>query len=99
MDGHFSICNALLPEAAGLASYIPMGGFSIFPGWPLNTMQFHNPLEIEMPQNSKDSKGGKPHPVKETSQSGGKNPGKGSADQKTGSPAGSQTKGEKKTTP
>lgn len=52
-----------------------------------------------MSQNTKDSKGGKTHPVKETPESGGKKPGKGSADHKQDSPAGSQSKGEKKTTP
>ena len=51
-----------------------------------------------MSQNAKDSQGGKTHPVKDTADSGGKKSDKGSADQKTGSPAGSQNKGEKKTT-
>ena len=52
-----------------------------------------------MPQNTKDSKGGKTHPVKDTADSGGKKSDKGSADDKSGSPTGSQNKGEKKTTP
>lgn len=52
-----------------------------------------------MSQNAKDSKGGKTHPVKDTADSGGKKSDKGSADQKPGSPAGSQNKGKKKTTP
>ena len=52
-----------------------------------------------MPQNTKDSKGGKNKPVKDTHPSGGKRADKGSADNKSGSPTGSQNKGEKKTTP
>lgn len=52
-----------------------------------------------MPQNTKDSKGGKNQPVKDTAASGGKRSDKGAADRKTGSPVGSQNKGEKKTTP
>jgi len=52
-----------------------------------------------MPQNTKDSKGGKNKPVTDTSPIGGKRTDKGSADNKSGSPAGSQNKGEKKTTP
>lgn len=52
-----------------------------------------------MPQNTKDSQGGKNHPVKETGASDAKKSDKGAADQKSGSPAGSQNKGEKKTTP
>lgn len=52
-----------------------------------------------MPQNTKDSKGGKSHPTKDTGANPGKHAGKGSADQRSGSPAGSQNKGEKKTTP
>lgn len=52
-----------------------------------------------MPQNTKDSNGGKNKPVKENATSGGKRSDKGSADNKTSSPAGSQNKGEKKTTP
>ena len=51
-----------------------------------------------MPQNTKDSSGGKSQPVKETSGNGGTGS-KGSADRKPNSPAGSQNKGEKKTTP
>ena len=51
-----------------------------------------------MPQNTKDNKGGKNHPVKDTG-AGGKHAGKGKADNKPGSPVGSQNKGEKKTTP
>lgn len=52
-----------------------------------------------MPQNTKDSQGGKNKPVKDTGANPGKRDGKGSADNKSGSPAGSQNKGEKKTTP
>ncbi len=52
-----------------------------------------------MPQNSKDSKGGKTHPVKETADPGGKKSDKGTADKKPESPTGSHNKGEKKTTP
>lgn len=52
-----------------------------------------------MPQNTKDSNGGKTHPVKDTGSNGTKKSDTGSADQKSGSPAGSQNKGEKKTTP
>ena len=52
-----------------------------------------------MPQNTKDSQGGKTSPVKDTGANPGKTGGKGTADNKAGSPAGSQNKGEKKTTP
>lgn len=52
-----------------------------------------------MPQNTKDSNGGKTKPVKDTAANGGKHPDKGSADNKSGSPTGSHNKGEKKTTP
>ncbi len=52
-----------------------------------------------MPQNTKDSHDGKSAPVKDTGANGGKTGGQGKADQKPGSPAGSQNKGEKKTTP
>lgn len=52
-----------------------------------------------MPQNTKDSNGGKNKPVKETESNGGRATDKGPADNKSGSPAGSQNKGEKKTTP
>ena len=52
-----------------------------------------------MPQNSKDSNGGKTHPVKETADGGGKKSDKGTADKNPGSPTGSHNKGEKKTTP
>ncbi len=52
-----------------------------------------------MPQNTKDSQGGKNNPVKDTSANGAKRTDKGSADNKARSPAGSQNKGEKKTTP
>jgi hypothetical protein len=51
-----------------------------------------------MPQNTKDNNGGKSAPVKDTGANGGSATGKGKADQKSGSPAGSQNKGEKKTT-
>lgn len=51
-----------------------------------------------MPNNSKDSNGGKSHSHKDTS--GGNKTGKsGPANEKPGSPTGSQGKGEKKTTP
>jgi hypothetical protein len=52
-----------------------------------------------MPQNTKDNHGGKNQPVKDTGANGAKRSDKGSADTKAGSPAGSQNKGEKKTTP
>jgi len=52
-----------------------------------------------MPQNTKDSNGGKNHPVKSTGANGGKSADKNSADRKSNSPVGSQKKGEKKTTP
>ncbi len=52
-----------------------------------------------MPQNAKDSKGGKSHPTKETGANGGKKDDKGSADRKSDSPTGSHHKGDKKTTP
>ena len=52
-----------------------------------------------MPQNTKDSNGGKNKPVTDTGLNGGKRTDKGSADNKSRSPAGSQNKGEKKTTP
>lgn len=55
--------------------------------------------ETRMPQNTKDSKGGKNKPVRDTGANGGKRTDKGSADGETASPAGSQKKGEKKTTP
>lgn len=51
-----------------------------------------------MPQNTKDNNGGKNAPVQDTAVKGGKDVGKGKADQKLGSPAGSQNKGKKKTT-
>lgn len=43
--------------------------------------------EPQMPQNTKASKGGKDKPVKDTDPTGGKGTGKGSADNKSGSPA------------
>jgi len=52
-----------------------------------------------MPQNTKDSRGGKNQPVKDTGTQGARRSDKGSADNKSSSPAGSQKKGEKKTTP
>ena len=52
-----------------------------------------------MPQNTKDNKGGKSHPAKDTGANGGKVAGTGKADQNPRSPGGSQNKGEKKTTP
>lgn len=52
-----------------------------------------------MSQNTKDSNGGKSHLAKDTGTKDAKKSDKGSADQKSGSPAGSQNKGEKKTTP
>ena len=51
-----------------------------------------------MPQNTKDNNGGKSSPVKDTAPKGGITGGNGKADQKVGSPAGSQNKGKKKTT-
>ena len=60
-------------------------------------MGIHTQQELQMPQNTKDSKGGKNHPVKDTGTKDAKKSDKGgSADQKAGSPAGSQNKGEKK---
>ena len=52
-----------------------------------------------MPQNTKDSNGGKNQPVKDKGANGGKRSDKGSADNKAGSPADSQNKGVRKTTP
>ena len=52
-----------------------------------------------MPQNTKDSKGGKNQPAKDTAANGGKRSANEPAESKSGSPAGSQNKGEKKTTP
>lgn len=52
-----------------------------------------------MTQHSKDSKGGKNKPVKDTATPGVKLADKASADSKSVSPAGSHNKGEKKTTP
>lgn len=52
-----------------------------------------------MPQNTKDSMGGKNKPVRDTGAKAGKRQDKGSADNKSGSPTGSHNKGEKKTTP
>lgn len=52
-----------------------------------------------MPQNTKDSKSGKTKPVKDTSPGGAKRTDPGKADNKSDSPAGSQNKGEKKSTP
>ena len=52
-----------------------------------------------MPQNTKDSKGGKNKPVKDTGAIAGKRTDKGSSDNKSVSPAGAQNRGEKKTTP
>ncbi|MCZ2496337.1 hypothetical protein GN316_06165 [Xylophilus sp. Kf1] len=51
-----------------------------------------------MPQNTKDSKGGKSQSVKDTAAKGGTTA-RGSANEKPNSPAGSHNKGEKKTTP
>ena len=99
MDGQLSICNALLPKVDGSVSYRAMRGFSVSSIVVLHNISQTHPKEFDMSQNTKDSKGGKTHPVKETPESGGKKPGKGSADHKQDSPAGSQSKGEKKTTP
>lgn len=52
-----------------------------------------------MPQNTKDSSGGKNHPARETGADGGKNSDKESANKKSDSPTGSHNKGEKKSTP
>ncbi len=52
-----------------------------------------------MPQNTKDSHGGKTQPAKDTGANPGTDKGKGKADKKSGSPTGSQNKGKKKTTP
>lgn len=51
-----------------------------------------------MPNNTKDNNGGKSHPTKNAT-GGNKTGQSGPADKKSGSPAGSQGKGEKKTTP
>lgn len=64
----------------------------------LGRVKFHQ-REQRMPQNTKDSKGGNSQPVKDTGTNAGTSSRKGSADSKAGSPAGSQNKGEKKTTP
>ena len=55
--------------------------------------------ETRMPQNTKDSKGGKSKPIRVTGANGGKRIDKGSAESRTASPAGSQNRGEKKTSP
>ena len=52
-----------------------------------------------MPQNTKDSKGGKNKPEKDTSTNGGKQSVKEPASKKSGSASGATNKGEKKTTP
>ena len=52
-----------------------------------------------MPQNIKDSNGGKTKPAERAASNHSKRNEKGRADNKSGSPAGSQDKGEKKTTP
>lgn len=52
-----------------------------------------------MPQNTKDSNGGKNMPVKDTGPKSGIRKDQGSADNKSGSPTGSKNKGKKKTTP
>ena len=52
-----------------------------------------------MPQNTKDSKGGKTHSANDQVTDSKKATDKGSADKKAGSPTGSHNKGEKKTTP
>lgn len=62
-------------------------------------LKFQLHKDFVMPQNTKDSKGGKTAPTKDTGTSAGKTAGKGKADAKSSSPAGSQNKGEKKTTP
>lgn len=51
-----------------------------------------------MPQNTKDNNGGKSSPIQNTPLKGGVTSGKGKADQKARSPAGSQNKGKNKTT-
>lgn len=51
-----------------------------------------------MPQNTKDSSGGKTHPAKNSSRNPGKRTNKGSADRSPASPTGSHNKGEQKTT-
>ena len=65
----------------------------------MDIISIHIPLEIQMPQNTKDSNGGKSHPTKETGANGEKKDNKDSADRKSDSPTGSHNKGEKKTTP
>ena len=57
------------------------------------------PQEIEMSQNSKDSKEGKSQPAKDTAGTGSKKTDKGAADKKSASSTGSNKTGEKKTTP
>lgn len=52
-----------------------------------------------MPQNTKDSNGGKNKPVKNTATKGGKRTDTAATERKSVSPAGAQNKGEKKTTP
>ena len=84
---------------AWTASYTCTGCFVISAGCGLDIIFIHTPLEIQMPQNAKDSKGGKSHPTKETGANGGKKDDKGSADRKSDSPTGSHHKGDKKTTP
>jgi hypothetical protein len=57
-----------------------------------------NQQELHLPQNTKDSKGGKNKSAKDTGANGAKRTDKGSVDNESGSPVGSQNKGEKKTT-
>jgi hypothetical protein len=56
-------------------------------------------METQMPQTTKDSKSDKNKLATGTDPKGGKRTDKGSADNRSGSPAGSQNHGEKKTTP
>ena len=52
-----------------------------------------------MPQNNKDSNGGKNKPLKDGADTATQRDAKASANSKSGSPVGTQPKGEKKTTP
>lgn len=62
-------------------------------------LAFKPSRSIKCHKKSKGSNGGKNQPVKDTGANGGKHSDKGTTDRKSGSPAGSQNKGDKITTP
>jgi len=81
------------------ASYNNMGRRVISTRAVLDILGIQTLQELQVPQNTKDSNGGKTQPVKDTGANGSKHSSKGSADRKSASPAGSQNKGKQKTTP